>query len=210
MISILYLLAGAAISFLIMFFYSKARQTALRERLRAKEEELQKANETINKSEQQFEQKQQTFQIQIQQINNENRNLASQKAALEKETGLLRQQMENDNLQRQKQFGEQLRLVQQQLQNATQELLRQRSQELAQTNSAQMNAIIAPLKESIRDMHTAMEHNRDSNNKNTASLEKAIEEVRKQTSWPMLYVTKQRLKEIGANWFLTNCSPAKD
>lgn len=182
MISILYLLAGAAISFLIMFFYSKARQTALRERLRAKEEEMQKANETINKSEQQFEQKQQTFQIQIQQINNENRNLASQKAALEKETGLLRQQMENDNLQRQKQFGEQLRLVQQQLQNATQELLRQRSQELAQTNSAQMNAIIAPLKESIRDMHTAMEHNRDSNNKNTASLEKAIEEIMKHTA----------------------------
>lgn len=182
MVSIFYLLAGAAITFIIMFFHTQSRLSTLQERLRAKDDELLKNKEAIIKSEQQFEQKQQSLQKQWQQSNEENRILASQKSALEKEVILLRQQMESDNIQRQKQFNEQLILVRQQLQNATQELLRQRSQELAQSNSEQMNAIITPLKESIRDMHTAMEHNRDSNNKNTASLEKAIEEIMKHTA----------------------------
>lgn len=45
----------------------------------------------------------------------------------------------------------------------------------------QMTAIIDPLKETIREMRTAMDSSRDTHNKNTASLEKAIEEVMRRT-----------------------------
>lgn len=44
-----------------------------------------------------------------------------------------------------------------------------------------MDAIITPLKDTIREMKTAMDNSRDTHNKNTASLEKAIEEMMKKT-----------------------------
>ena len=71
--------------------------------------------------------------------------------------------------------------MQEQLQNATREILGQRTRELSQQNTVQMTAIIDPLKETIREMRTAMDNSRDTHNKNTASLEKAIEEVMKRT-----------------------------
>lgn len=182
MMTIIYIFTGAAVAALILFFYAQARQATWRERLRSKEEELKQACESRTRSEQQYIQKMDLLENRIQQINNENKTLTGQKAALEKEISLLRQQIDTDNRLRQKQFSEQLELVQQQLQNATRELLHERSQELAEANSVQMDAIISPLKESIRDMRAAMDSNRDTNNKNTASLEKAIEEIMKHTA----------------------------
>ena len=43
--------------------------------------------------------------------------------------------------------------MQEQLQNATREILGQRTRELSQQNTVQMTAIIDPLKETIRDAY---------------------------------------------------------
>ena len=72
---------------------------------------------------------------------------------------------------------QQMRMMEERLKNATTELLKLRSQELQQNNTTQMSAIINPLKETIGEMKKAMESTRDQGTKNTASLEKAIENV---------------------------------
>ena len=115
------------------------------------------------------------------QLESENRQLTADVQVADKELSLLQDQTRKENEMRTRQFEEQLRLVREQLQNATQELLKQRVQELSVQNTTQMNAIIRPLKETISDMKTAMDQSRDTHNKNTASLEKAIEEVMKRT-----------------------------
>ena len=112
-------------------------------------------------------------------LNRENRALAADLQAARKELELMRGQASREAAERDRRFQEQLRLVQEQLQNATREMLGRRSQELSQKNNEQMAAIIAPLKDSIREMRVAMDQSRDAHAKNTASLERAIEEVMK-------------------------------
>lgn len=114
-------------------------------------------------------------------LEEENKQLLADVQVARKELALVQEQTRKEAEGRSRQFGEQLALVKEQLQNATQELLKQRVQELSTQNTTQMNAIIRPLKETISDMKTAMDQSRDTHNKNTASLEKAIEEVMKRT-----------------------------
>lgn len=73
-----------------------------------------------------------------------------------------------------KQFAERLRLVQEQLGTTTERLLKQRSEELDTANRSQMNSIIAPLKEVMAEMKKSMDDNRDSFNRNTASLSEQL------------------------------------
>lgn len=160
------ILCGAA----VIFLWMKAKVSGLRALLNVREDER---DEERRKSE--------ILNERLDVLNRENKVLEANSRAMEKELSLLRKQTAYEAEMRDKQFGEQLKLVQEQLQNATREILGQRSQELSKQNTVQMTAIINPLKESIREMRTVMEHSRDTHNKNTASLEKAIEEVMKRT-----------------------------
>lgn len=72
---------------------------------------------------------------------------------------------------------QQMKMMEERLKNATTELLKLRSQELQQSNTTQMSAILNPLKETIGEMKQAMDNTREQGTKNTASLEKAIENV---------------------------------
>lgn len=72
---------------------------------------------------------------------------------------------------------QQMKMMEERMKNATTELLKMRAQEMQQVNDAQMTAIINPLKETIGEMRQAMDHTREQGTKNTASLEKAIENV---------------------------------
>ena len=96
---------------------------------------------------------------------------AARRMIAEKEEAARRMAENNDMLQ------QQMRMMEERLKNATTELLKLRSQELQQNNTTQMSAIINPLKETIGEMKQAMESTRDQGTKNTASLEKAIENV---------------------------------
>lgn len=85
------------------------------------------------------------------------------------------------NEKQQEQFNAQIALLREQMQNITQEVLNRKTDELGERNSQQMAAIINPLKETIGQMRVAMDNSRDASSKNSASLEKAIEEVLKRT-----------------------------
>lgn len=81
-----------------------------------------------------------------------------------------------------KQFAERLRLVQEQLGTTTERLLKQRSEELDTTNRSQMSSIIAPLKEVMAEMKKSMDDNRDSFNRNTASLSEQLKQMHATTT----------------------------
>lgn len=168
------ILIGAATAvaalFIVLFIRTRSGQVSAEALLRAKNEELEheRAQNTVNGQ-------------RMQSLNDENKQLAARCMALEKELDLTVNRAREERQLCTEQFDKQLKLVQEQLQNATQDILRQRTQELAHNNHTQLDAIINPLKESIKDMRTAMDNSRDTHNKNTASLEKAIEEVMKRT-----------------------------
>lgn len=153
------LLAGAG----AVFLWLRARVVAVQALWKAKCEETD------------------ALRVSAENLNQENKKLAADRQALTRELDLLRGQMAHEGEERERHFREQLRIVQEQLQNATRELLGQRAQELSRQNTVQMSAIIDPLKETMREMRTAMDNSRDTHNKNTASLEKAIEEVMRRT-----------------------------
>lgn len=101
---------------------------------------------------------------------------------LRREMELTCEQRRKDDEARDRHYAEQLRVAREQLKNATNELLHLRAEELNRSNSSQMNAIIEPLKEKIKEMQEAMENTREMNTRNTASLHQAIEDVIKRTA----------------------------
>ncbi|MGL5273369.1 MAG: DNA recombination protein RmuC, partial [Phocaeicola sp.] len=167
---ILYLLLGAGVAFIATYLYNKGQGAQQRILLQSKEEELLRTVQQLQRAE-----------AQCTTLLTNNNQLNASNEAKKREIELLNEQMLRENDLRSKQFAEQMRLVQEKLQTTTQELLKQREQELANRNTVQMNNIINPLKESITEMKAAMESSRDTHNKNSASLEKAIEEVMKRT-----------------------------
>ena len=187
-----YLLGGLAAGAIMLYLLMKGKITAAETLLQAKVDELIRIEETHQKLMAQKEESHRTESEkatllqteQAQRINHlleENKMLTASVQSLQREIDLLQQQSKKEHEEAQTRFEQQLKMVQEQLQNATQEILRQRAQELTKTNSTQMDAIITPLKDTIREMKTAMDNSRDLNNKNTASLEKAIEEMMKKT-----------------------------
>ncbi|MGL5980727.1 MAG: DNA recombination protein RmuC [Phocaeicola sp.] len=168
--SIVYLLIGASLAAVAAFLYNKVQMTQMYTLLNSKEEEFQRALQQIKRMEGQYAE-----------LLSTNSQLNASNESKGREIELLNEQMEREGELRSRQFVEQMRLVQEKLYTTTQELLKQREQELTQRNSVQMSTIINPLKESITQMRDAMDNSRDTHNKNSASLEKAIEEVMKRT-----------------------------
>ena len=87
--------------------------------------------------------------VKCEQLGSENKNLLADNQTLRRELTICREQMAREDEARNRHFKEQLELVREQLQNASREMLRQRTQELDAQNVSQMSAIINPLKQSV-------------------------------------------------------------
>lgn len=81
-----------------------------------------------------------------------------------------------------KQLQDSFNLVQERLNKSTEQLLRQRSADLRDTNSMQMKAIVDPLKETIAEMKKAMDDNRESFVKSSSALNTRIDDMFRTTS----------------------------
>ncbi len=204
--SLFYLLIGIVLAAVVTFLYGKMQTASLHTLLKAKDEELNalktahreqdarvsslaEEHARLRASCSSQERELVLLHEQLREKTDradewlkENKRLTATAEAQARELELLREKMAEEERKRLAQFAEQLRMVEEQMKNATQEMLKQRAQELTATNSTQMGAIIDPLKETIKEMKTAMDSSRDSHTKNTASLEKAIEEVMKRTT----------------------------
>lgn len=100
---------------------------------------------------------------------------------LNKQVEMLEAQLataKSDHLQ---QMEQQTRLLREQIENATQQMLRQRAESLQQDNARQMAGILAPLQENLNNMHRIIESSKESNTRNASSLEKAIDNMFRQT-----------------------------
>lgn len=168
---IIFLIAGVAIGAVIGWLVAKNKVAAVVEALNARYSDLDKRYAVA------LADKERTERQAVADKEEMNRRMAAEREellsrmAVEKEEAARRMAENNDMLQ------QQMRMMEERLKNATTELLKLRSQELQQNNTTQMSAIINPLKETIGEMKQAMESTRDQGTKNTASLEKAIENV---------------------------------
>lgn len=156
-------MAGLVLGAAAVWFWAKARVASWKTLWEARGEELDKLAARADA------------------LDRENRELISGKQRAETELQTLHERVLHEGEERERHFQEQLRLVEEQLKNATREMLGQRTQELSRQNTEQMSAIINPLKETIGQMRTAMDQSRETHVKNTAALEKAIEDVMRRT-----------------------------
>ena len=81
-----------------------------------------------------------------------------------------------------KQFDDRLHLLQEQLKTTTEQLLKQRSEELDRTNRTQMDAILAPMKAVMNEMKKSMDDNKESFTRSTASLSEQLKQMHATTT----------------------------
>ncbi len=170
----------------IAFLYKLANDNEMKikelDLLAANNQELSLKNAIASRDCTRLQEERDKQYAQITDLLDENKSLSAANESLKKELQLTQEHHKLEEEARAKKFDEQLKMAQEQLKTATQEILKQRASELNTANSSQMDAIIKPLKDNIKEMKEAMDNSRDTNNRNTASLEKAIEEVMKRTA----------------------------
>lgn len=162
---ILLIVIGVVLGIVIGFLVAKARGEQAAEVIKNKYNELDKQYAIALADKQRTEQ----------QAADDRRDMQERQAAARQDYA---RQLEENN----KMMTDRMLMMEERLKNATTELLKLRSQELQQTNTTQMSSIINPLKETIGEMKQAMENTREQGTKNTASLEKAIENVLKRAA----------------------------
>lgn len=168
---LIYIFTGLAAGIVIALLTSKSKIDTLNSSLRSMEARLDEASR-----------RERHLQDENQRLSQLSSEFNAKSSALSKEIEMLRQQKAHDEEARTKQYNEQLRLMQEQVKSATQEMLNQRSKELHESNARQMDSIITPLKENIKEMKTAMDQSRDTHTRTTASLRQAIEDIMKRTA----------------------------
>lgn len=101
--------------------------------------------------------------------------LLADKVALETKIAMLEELNSRMIESQRSDFEAQLRLVKEELNAATEQLLKQREEHLTLTNKEQLSSIVEPLKEHLATMHSSITYQVRVNAENKASIEKAIE-----------------------------------
>ena len=117
----------------------------------------------------------------IEKQRNSNSEIVAQRDAALKEIEILKEQMEKSEIERSEVFNQQLQMAKEQLQNATQDILKQREESLNKANNEQMGNVVTPLKEQLEAIQKQVTENIKTTTDNKASIEKAIDELMKRT-----------------------------
>ena len=111
----------------------------------------------------------------------ENANVQSQRDTAQKEVELLKEQIRQNKVEQAKALQQQLEMAKEQMQNATHEILKQREETLSKTNAEQIGNVVTPLKEQLLAIQKQVTESIKTTTDNKASLERAIEDLMKQT-----------------------------
>lgn len=106
---------------------------------------------------------------------------ASQIAALKESHEKIQKALEDQIAETKQSWDEQKRVVEQQFSALAGEVLDKKSEAFQKINQEKMDAIVNPLNEALKNMRESVEKTRDQGNQNKAALEKAIEEMMKQS-----------------------------
>ena len=117
----------------------------------------------------------------IEKQRNSNSEIVAQRDTALKEVAILKEQMERSGKERSEAFNQQLQMAKEQLQNATQDILKQREDSLNKANNEQMGNVVTPLKEQLEAIQKQVTENIKTTTDNKASIEKAIDELLKRT-----------------------------
>lgn len=171
---ILYVLIVAVVSALLVYVFV---DRYYRNKCNDYENEMIRLNSSIDEKDRCISSRDAEFlnlKYDMQIVRDEKDAFRAQSERLAAQVQMLEQQGKDDKELLQNQFDKQLRLVQEQLQSATEQLLIQREKQLTDTNKLQMDAIISPLKETIGEMKKTVEASRESHTKESATLEQQI------------------------------------
>ncbi|MBO7487125.1 MAG: DNA recombination protein RmuC [Bacteroidales bacterium] len=105
----------------------------------------------------------------------------AQIAALKESHESIKQALERQIAETRESWDEQKRVVEQQFSALAGEVLDKKSEAFQKVNQEKMDAIINPLNEALKNMRESVEKTRDQGNQNKVALEKAIEEMMKQS-----------------------------
>ncbi|MBO7479758.1 MAG: DNA recombination protein RmuC, partial [Bacteroidales bacterium] len=105
----------------------------------------------------------------------------AQIAALKESHESIKQALERQIAETRESWDEQKRVVEQQFSALAGEVLEKKSEAFQKVNQEKMDAIINPLNEALKNMRESVEKTRDQGNQNKVALEKAIEEMMKQS-----------------------------
>ena len=104
-------------------------------------------------------------------------NLNGRCEALNKEVQMLRQL----NSETEKRLNEMMLSTEEKLRNATNEMLKKRSEELEQNNSKAMDGIVRPLETKLKELSQLVQSSRDKSEENTASVKEQIRNMMERT-----------------------------
>lgn len=187
-------LVGLLIGVVIVFFYFRGRSASLEALLQAerksREDDKMVAEQRLSQQQTQYEKlieglkqdaQQHLSELQVQ----HDRNIANMQAGYK--TQLEERLEERDKLhqqgfeQLQKQYEQQLKLLKEQVVATTQDLLKQRGNDLLTANTKQMETLFGPLKEDIAKMERSMNEHREAGARNAASFETTMKQMMERT-----------------------------
>ncbi|MBR5735804.1 MAG: DNA recombination protein RmuC [Bacteroidales bacterium] len=105
----------------------------------------------------------------------------SQIAALKESHESITKALERQMAETKQSWEDQKRVVEQQFSALAGEVLDKKSEAFQKVNQEKMDAIITPLNEALKNMQESVEKTRDQGNRNKVALEKAIEDMMKQS-----------------------------
>ena len=175
--AIVFVIIALCIGSLVTYLVMKAKNASLEKELELTNQQEQKNIESQSELNQTINQLRKDLDTKLA----ENANIQSQRDTAQKEVDILKEQMQLNNEERAKAIKQQIELTKEQLQNTTQEILNQRVETLSKTNVEQIGHVVTPLKEQLEAIQKQVIVSIKTTTDNKASLERAIEDLMKQT-----------------------------
>lgn len=175
-ISIVAFIAGLVIGYLVAHIKGTKSQALLEAEQRARQADSLSAEQKLADA---LAQQESGYKLQVESLKEQLNEERSGRKADKEES---QQQLEKAIAQLRQSYNEQITLVREQAATATAELLKARSQELQTANTAQIDALLKPLRQNLETMQKSMIDNREAMGRSTAGFEAAMKQMMERTN----------------------------
>lgn len=175
MMEVIYLLAGAVLGALAMWFVGRGKSNELSEARQT----LKETGQTLTDTRVALERSETQLKAEQERAEREMRMLREQHEA---ERTATKEQFEEQKQAQREQFAEQLKTVQEQFQNLATKVLQQTSDRLKAQNTEQVQTLTNPLKLHLEQLQQAIHNTNAETAKQTASLSEQLKTMAEQTT----------------------------
>jgi len=197
--TIIALVAGLAIGYLLAHAKGEKSRALLEAERTAHEADQHEAEQRLSDA---LAQQQKSYEAQL---SAQQSLLDREREGREADKKEARRQLDEAMAQLRKSFGENIALLKEQSANATEQLLKQRSQELQTANTTQIDALLKPLRQNIETMQKSMTDSREAITGNTARFDEAMKQMMERTNTigkqaDRLSNALQHKNKLAGNW----------